>query len=206
MNLQLLTWIALKSAGVPYADRLSCSIKDPPDSVETLQEQNDPDMDPFKDEINTLIVVSTLIITAAFAAGFTVPGGGDSSDILNRVWYKIFIFCTTISMYGSLGVTLILIWACLENIHLALSAVKVAKPLLGVTIAALSVAFLAGVHLVISHLSWLATTILVMSMIFTLMLLLLYIHLWLPSSSRNILVRYISYYPFLIAASLVERE
>ena len=75
---------------------------------------------------------------------------------------------------------------------------------LGVTLATLSLAFLAGVQLVISDLSWLATTALVMSVTFILMLLILYILLWLPSSSRTPIVRWISYYPFLMSASLVE--
>ncbi|KAL9321969.1 hypothetical protein ACSQ67_010022 [Phaseolus vulgaris] len=94
-------------------------------------------------------------------------GGNNSSNpkqqgmavMLNHMLFKPYIFCITTSMYGGISVTIILIWAQLGDITLALLALKVAIPLLGVTLATLSVAFLVGVHLVISDLGWLATTI-----------------------------------------------
>ncbi|RDX97916.1 Protein ACCELERATED CELL DEATH 6, partial [Mucuna pruriens] len=195
-----LTWIALKSAGAQSGER----------QTHTVGYRN---MDQYKDRINTLMLVSTLITTVTFAAGFTLPGGTNSSNprqgmavMLNHIWFKLFIFCITISMYGAISVTLILIWAQLGDITLALLALKVATPLLGVTLATLSGAFLAGVHLVISDLSWLATAFLVLCVIFILMLLLLYTILWFPSSSSNPVVRYISYYPFQFQAWLVEKD
>ncbi|KAK7324069.1 hypothetical protein VNO77_27588 [Canavalia gladiata] len=214
---QRLTWIALKSAGVQYARKgpRSHSIKVPlpPHSAESVSKQKAPSMDLYKDRINTLMLVSTLITTVTFAAGFTLPGGTNSSSpgqgmalMLNHVWFKPFIFCITVSMYGAISVTIILIWAQLGDITLALLALKVAMPLLGVTLATLSVAFLAGVHLVISDLSWLATTIMVICVIFILMLLLLYTLLFFPSSSSNLVIRYISYYPFLFLTWLVEQD
>ncbi|CAJ1958227.1 unnamed protein product [Sphenostylis stenocarpa] len=108
----------------------------------------------------------------AFAAGFTLPGGSNGSTpgqgmavMLHHAWFKPFIFCITTSMYGGISVTIILIWAQLGDLTLAVFALKVARPLLGVSIATLSVAFMAGVHLVISDLSWLATTILILCVI-----------------------------------------
>ena len=91
-------------------------------------------------------------------------------------------------MYGGISVTIILLWAQLGDITLALLALKVATPLLGVTLATLSVAFLAGVHLVISDLSWLATTVLILCVVFILLLLLLYTLLWFPSESSNLIM------------------
>ncbi|RDX95979.1 Protein ACCELERATED CELL DEATH 6, partial [Mucuna pruriens] len=215
-----LTWVALKSAGAqsgerqnPYIGHLALqsagaqfgktqnpytghntgntNMDQYEDRVKTLILGN-TNMDKYKDRINTLILVSTLITTVTFAAGFTLPGGTNSSHpgqgmavMLNHIWFKLFIFCNTISMYGAISATLILIWAQLGDITLALLALKVASPLLGVTLATLSGAFLAGVHLVISDLSWLATTFLVLCVISILMLLLLYTILWLPSSSSN---------------------
>ncbi|KAL2330974.1 hypothetical protein Fmac_018555 [Flemingia macrophylla] len=203
---QQLVWTALKSAGV--AEKGSHSIE--------IHAQNDPkgiDMSPYKDRINTLILVSTLITTVTFAAGFTLPGGTNSSDpgkgmalMLNHALFKIFIFCNTISIYDSISVTITLLWAQLGDITLALSALKVARPLLGVTLATLSVAFLAGVHLVISDLSWFATTSLVLSVVLILMLLFLYVLLWFPSTSKNIVLRRISYYPFRFQTWLVEED
>ncbi|KAL9321971.1 hypothetical protein ACSQ67_010024 [Phaseolus vulgaris] len=93
--------------------------------------------------------------------------------MLNHMLFKPFIFCITTSMYGGISVTIILIWAQLGDTTLALLALKVAIPLLRITLATLSVAFLAGVHLVISDLGWLATTIPILCVIFVLLPLLL---------------------------------
>ncbi|WVZ01479.1 hypothetical protein V8G54_027548 [Vigna mungo] len=205
---QRLTWCLLKSAGIQNAKRGLYSVKIPspckpkPKSTEF-----------YKDRINTLMVVSTLITTVAFAAGFTLPGGTNSSIpeqgmaiMLHHVWFKPFIFCITASMYGGISVTIILIWAQLGDITLALFALNVATPLLGVTLATLAVAFLAGVHLVISDLNWLATTIMILCVIFILLLLLLYILLSLPSPSSNLIMRWISYFPFKILTCLFEKN
>ncbi|KAK8469320.1 hypothetical protein PHAVU_005G047150 [Phaseolus vulgaris] len=204
---QRLTWCQLKSAGVQNAIRGSHSIEIPsprkPEAKKT---------DFYKDRINTLMVVSTLITTVAFAAGFTLPGGNNSSSpgkqgmavMLNHMWFKPFVFCITASMYGGISVTIILIWAQLGDITLALLALNVATPLLGVTLATLSVAFLAGVHLVISDLSWLATTVMILCVILIFLLLLLYTLLWFASDSSNIIMRYISFYPFKFLTWLFE--
>ncbi|KAG2372301.1 uncharacterized protein HKW66_Vig0208300 [Vigna angularis] len=205
---QRLTWCQLKSAGVQNAKRWLQNIEIPspykpkPKSTEF-----------YKDRINTLMVVSTLITTVAFAAGFTLPGGTNSSTprqgmaiMLHHVWFKSFIFCITVSMYGGISVIIILIWAQLGDITLAIFALEVAAPVLGVTLATLSVAFLAGVHLAISNLSWLATTIMILSVIFILLLLLLYILLCLPSASSNRIMRWISYFPFKILTWLFEKS
>ncbi|XP_057446075.1 protein ACCELERATED CELL DEATH 6-like [Lotus japonicus] len=212
---QRLTWTALKSSGVRSAEPKSLAAMVPPETTYiNLLQQEGTDMDPYKDRINTLIVVSTLIITATFATGFALPGGINGSGdpgpgmavMLHHIWFKIFIFCNTISMYGAISVTIILIWAQLGDITLALLALKVARPLLGITLATLSLAFLAGVHLVIRDLTWLDTSFLAMGLFFIFMLLLLYTMLWFPSSTSKLVLRHISYYPFLLLASLVEPD
>ncbi|QCD96155.1 ankyrin [Vigna unguiculata] len=206
---QRLTWCQLKSAGIQNGERGSHSIYVPSSPYKPKSK----DAEFYKDRINTLMLVSTLITTVAFAGGFTLPGGTNSSSpgqgmalMLNHVWFKPYILCTTISMYGGISVTIILIWAQLGDVTLALFALKVARPLLGVTLATLSIAFLAGVHLVISDLSWLATTVLILCVIFILLLLLLYTLLWFPSESSNLIMRYISFYPFQFLTWLLEKD
>ncbi|KAK7324039.1 hypothetical protein VNO77_27550 [Canavalia gladiata] len=205
---QWLTWLALKSAGVQSGEPESSPLRVPPESTYKFLKQKAPKMDQYKDRINTLVLVSTLIVTVTFAAGFTMPGGSNGSDpgkgmatMLKHIWFKLYIFCLTISLYGAISVTIILIWAQLGDITLAFLALTVARPILGVILATLSIAFLAGVHLVITELSWLATSTLIMALVFIFMLLLFYTLLWFPSSSSNIVVRYLSYYPFLLLAS-----
>ncbi|XP_061375393.1 protein ACCELERATED CELL DEATH 6-like [Gastrolobium bilobum] len=207
---QRLTFVALRSGGVQRTEKGSFPYPPPPFPLP-------PPMDPYKDRINTLILVSTLITTISFAAGFTLPGGHNGSDysgqgmsliMLHRMWFQLFILCITVSMYGSISVTILLIWAQLGDIHdhLALLALDVAKPLLGITLTTLSVAFLAGVHLVITDLNWLATTVMVMGVTFIVMLLLPYTLLWFPSDSTFQVIRHISHYPFLFLTWFAERN
>ncbi|XP_020204473.1 protein ACCELERATED CELL DEATH 6-like [Cajanus cajan] len=213
---QRLVWTALKSACVvQHAEKGSHSIKVPlPQSGIYYQRWQNENMDLYKDRINTLILVSTIITTVAFSTGITLPGGTNSSDpghgmalMLKHAWFKLFIFCITVSMYGSISAIIILIWAQLGDITLAIYSLKVAMPVLGVTLTSLSVAFMAAVHLVISDLSWLATTIMVLCVIFILMLLFLYVLLcWFPSESRNPFIRRISYYPFLFETWLDKQD
>nr|POF23003.1 hypothetical protein CFP56_15678 [Quercus suber] len=69
--LQRLTWTALKAAGVPRNPNAS-SKKQGSNSSELQSTDN------YKDRANTLLLVSTLVATVTFAAGFTIPGGYNS--------------------------------------------------------------------------------------------------------------------------------
>ncbi|XP_057446081.1 protein ACCELERATED CELL DEATH 6-like isoform X1 [Lotus japonicus] len=87
-----LTWIALKSVVPQPVEPKSMAIKVPPESTYKFMQQEGPDMEPFKDRINTLIVVSTLIITATFATGFALPGGILMAQVIQgQVWLCCYI-------------------------------------------------------------------------------------------------------------------
>ncbi|XP_028798363.1 protein ACCELERATED CELL DEATH 6-like [Neltuma alba] len=200
---QVLTWIALQSAGTPR------SSAGPLLSNDTLiygEEREAASTKKYKDRLDTLILVSTLIITASFAAGFAMPGGVDKGTavMLNHGMFHLFILSLTISVFGAIITTIILLWARLDDLRLMLFALKCAMPVLGISLTTLSLAFLAGVFLVVNKLSWLATTFLVLSVVLAFMVVFLYALLWLPSSSTIPFVRYISYYPFLLLAKIVE--
>ncbi|KAL0001906.1 hypothetical protein SO802_015687 [Lithocarpus litseifolius] len=113
--------------------------------------------DNYKDRANTLLLVSTLVDTVTFAARFTIPGGYNSSGedqgmatmLSDNIFYG-FIFCNTIAMFSSIFVAVTLIWAQLGDIHLVLIALRAALPLLGVALATMSLAVLAGIYLVVS--------------------------------------------------------
>ncbi|KAK4280206.1 hypothetical protein QN277_011854 [Acacia crassicarpa] len=203
---QRLTWNALVSAGTPRS-----SVRFHPKEVETDSTSSDIDKqthttEQYKDRIDTLIVVSTLIITTSFAVGFTFPGDAEQGVpiLLNRPLFHLFILSLTISVFGAISSTIILMWARLGDLHLAVFALYYAMPLLGLSLTSLSLAFLAGMHLLVSKLSWLATTILVIGVVLILMVEFLYLLLWLPSSSSLPFFRYISYYPFLFFANIAE--
>ncbi|KAG2372303.1 uncharacterized protein HKW66_Vig0208280 [Vigna angularis] len=75
--LQRLTWCQLKSAGVQNAERGSHSIQVPSSPFKPKAKNTEF----YKDRINTLMVVSTLITTVAFTGGFTLP---ESSNVIMR--------------------------------------------------------------------------------------------------------------------------
>ncbi|CBI28761.3 unnamed protein product, partial [Vitis vinifera] len=192
---QRLIWTALKSTGA----RRAGNSKVPP------KPSKSPNTDEYKDRVNTLLLVSTLVATVTFAAGFTVPGGYNSSDpnagvaiFLMRNMFQMFVICNTIAMYTSILAAIILIWAQLGDLNLMDPAFRFALPLLGLALYAMSFGFMAGVSLVVSNLHWLAIVVFIIGIICLVSLSVPFLLLFLPSKSTNRILRYISYYPFLL--------
>ncbi|XP_039160964.1 protein ACCELERATED CELL DEATH 6-like [Eucalyptus grandis] len=122
----------------------------------------------LEEAINTLLVVATLVTTVTFTAGFAVPGGLNSSDMaskddrgvatmLGNRKFQEFVICNTFAMFCSMTSVVVLMLAYLS--HLKLFYFKLALKLLGMSLPAMSYAFLIGVNLTVGKLPWLATTI-----------------------------------------------
>ena len=155
--------------------------------------------------MNTLLLVSTLVATVTFAAGFTMPGGYNSSDpnvgmaiLLMKNMFHVFVICNTLAMYTAILATITLIWAQLGDLYLMDIALRFALSFLGVALTAMSLGFTAGVYLVVSNLHWLAIAVLSIGIICLVILFVPFLLLFLPSKNTNYILRYISYYPFLI--------
>ncbi|XP_034702600.1 protein ACCELERATED CELL DEATH 6-like [Vitis riparia] len=200
---QALIWTALKSAGA----RPAGNSKFPPSRRcrRCRQDSESPNTDKYKDRVNTLLLVSTLVATVTFAAGFTMPGGYNSSDpnvgmaaLLMRNMFHMFVICNTTGMYTSILAAIILIWAQLGDLNLMDTALRFALPLLGLALTAMSLGFMAGVYLVVSNLHWLAIVVVIIGIICLVGLLVSFFLLFLPNKSTNRILRHISYYPFLI--------
>ncbi|MED6138043.1 hypothetical protein PIB30_070623 [Stylosanthes scabra] len=195
LKLQSLTWIALKSAGAKAPRMREFGFK------------TEFGTDRFKDRVDSLSVISTLIVTASVAACLAVPGEADgAANNLNKAMFHLFIFCITISLFTSIGTTIILIWGRFGVIELLTLSMEVAMPLLGTALVTLSLAFMAGLYTVINKLTWLATTFLIISAMLVAVIFFLYMLLFFPSSSASKFSHYISYYPFIFLASLAEKE
>ncbi|KAA8524416.1 hypothetical protein F0562_010860 [Nyssa sinensis] len=154
-----LTWQALRYANVPRAPRGK------------KRRSYEPDESYYKDRINTLLLVATLVATVTFAAGFTMPGGHNDSDpnkgmaiMLKAHTFHIFLISNTIAMYCSIVVAVVLIWAQLGDLNLVIASLNLALPLLGIALTMVSLAFMAAVYLVVSNLTWLANLILIIGL------------------------------------------
>ncbi|KAL6330070.1 hypothetical protein AAG906_039988 [Vitis piasezkii] len=197
---QALIWTALKSAGA----RPAGNSKFPP-SRRCKQDSESPNTDKYKDRVNTLLLVSTLVATVTFAAGFTMPGGYNSSDpnvgmaaLLMRNMFHMFVICNSTAMYTSILAAIILIWAQLGDLNLMDTALRFALPLLGLVLTAMSLGFMAGVYLVVSNLHWLAIVVVIIGIICLVGLLVPFFLLFLPSKSTNI-IRFLYWYGHLKA-------
>ncbi|CAL5190280.1 unnamed protein product [Lathyrus oleraceus] len=205
---QHLTWTALKSAGAKQSPgKVRIHIECKPSDAEESQQSNEKEnvSKRYKNRLENLTIVSTLIVTTSVAACLGVPGGADgNANSLNHAMFQFFVILITISFFSSISATLILFWATLGLTEFVTLADKIVMPVLGIALFSLSLAFMAGLYIVISKLTWLANVFLVMTVIFIIVGVLLYILLFLPSSSTIKPLRYISHYPLLYLASRAE--
>ncbi|KAL1564565.1 protein ACCELERATED CELL DEATH 6-like [Salvia divinorum] len=195
-NIQYLTWTALMAASTPRAL-----------TGNTLGTTKTHRIDAFERQVNFLLLVSILIATVTYAAGFTVPGGYNSSDddhnntpglatMLRHMAFQVFVLTDVLAMYSSLTAAVVLGWALSFDFVLVVKALHLALPLFGGALMMMCIAFTAGIYLVVHDIWWLRTGVLIMGIHFVIKLVLLGLPLCFPVSSPNIFLRYISYYPF----------
>lgn len=162
-----------------------------------------------KERVNTLLLISTLVATITFAAGFTMPGGYNSSTtdmgmatMLRHKGFQVFVFSDTIAMHCSIVFDVAVISAQFLDAKIAGIAVLLTIPLLGISLTMMSIAFTAGIYVVVSELAWLSIAILLIGSSFLLFLLLILIPLYMPCFFSSRVLRYLSYYPFCFLVML----
>lgn len=138
------------SAGAPRSkDKAICQSKD-------LGQENDLeplDLDRLKDEINSHMVVATVIAAMTFAAGFSIFGAYNDSEpdagittLLNKPMYDVFVICNTVAMFSSIISIVIILWRQINDSHAVLHALEKARQPLLTALATMSMAFMAGVY------------------------------------------------------------
>nr|AGO32703.1 accelerated cell death 6 [Arabidopsis thaliana]AGO32704.1 accelerated cell death 6 [Arabidopsis thaliana] len=144
------------------------------ESVQSLTIPAEP-LDPKnnRDYVNTLLLVAALVATMTFAAGFTIPGGYNSSapnlgraTLATNPTLFIFLLLDILAMQSSVATIGTLIWAQLGDPALIRSSLHVALPLLLFALLCMPLAFLFGVITAIGHVKWLLVTISIISGVF----------------------------------------
>ncbi|XP_058217971.1 protein ACCELERATED CELL DEATH 6-like [Rhododendron vialii] len=191
-----LTWMALRVAGAPRSPHTNVS-------RQTSSAGQNAELENYKDKVNVVLLVATLVVTVTFTAGFTVPGGYNNSDpdqgmatMLAKLKFQEFVICDTIAMYSSIIVTITLICAQLGDLSSMHVALKLVVPLLAIALAMMSIAFMAGLYVVVSKGSWLGNIILVMGSNVVIVLAALFVPLCFLGSSNYCIFRRLSYFPF----------
>ncbi|KAL3726228.1 hypothetical protein ACJRO7_031161 [Eucalyptus globulus] len=122
-----------------------------------------PPLDKLKEVANSRMVVATLITAMTFAAGFSVPGGYNSSEpdagiatLLSKSMYDVFVICNTIALYSSITAVVILLDAQMSTSRvMGITLIRTRLPLL-IALATMSLAFMAGVYVTTSKRIWIA--------------------------------------------------
>ncbi|KAG7557683.1 PGG domain [Arabidopsis suecica] len=143
-------------------------------SVKSLTKPSEPlDHEKSRDYVNTLLLVAALVATMTFAAGFTIPGGFNSSGPhLGRATLATdpslfyFLLFDILAMQSSLATICTLIWAQLGDPSLVSSSLKLALPLLVFALLCMPLAFVFGVGIVIKHVKWFSLIIILMFILF----------------------------------------
>ncbi|CAM8909268.1 unnamed protein product [Rhodiola kirilowii] len=198
-----LTLMALRVVGTPRSPhpRMFRKKKELPaaqkDGISTNESHNA--------KVNIILLVATLVATVTFSAGFTVHGGNNNSSggeaglatMISKGYFHAFVICDAVALYSSIIMAVTLILAQFGDSSPVRIALKFAFPLLGVALLMMSVAFMAGLYLVISELHWLAQFVSTLGVIIVTTLLALFALVCLPSP--NFLIsRLIIYYPLCL--------
>ncbi|XP_034208199.1 protein ACCELERATED CELL DEATH 6-like [Prunus dulcis] len=206
-----LTWTVLKSAFAQRAQSLHVLQRKKQRSPQVANSGGGstdlklPNEESIRDRVNTLLVVTTLVATMAFTAGFTMPGGnnGDAPQegmaiLLTNAMFQAFVIFNTIAMYTAILVAVCLIWAQLGDLNLVVTALRLALPLLGIALTMISLAFMAGVYMVVSNLHWLAYVVLILGVLFIFTVLVVFTPLFCKTTSGSRIFRWITYFLFCV--------
>ncbi|KAK3404687.1 hypothetical protein EUGRSUZ_K01000 [Eucalyptus grandis] len=179
----------LITAGVPRSedqDTLS-----PKEQVDRASKSSSADW--IKDQVNTLLLVATLVASVTFTAGLTLPGGYNApSDphpgmvtMLHHKMFQVFVIANVLAMYSSILAVVVLLWGLNRDFYVAELAYHSAGPLLLMALTSMSVAFLAAITVAVSKLTWLGILVLHIGVFYLVMVVVVLAALIFPSSKTT---------------------
>ncbi|KAL3714932.1 hypothetical protein ACJRO7_006783 [Eucalyptus globulus] len=165
----------------------------------------------IRDQVDTLLLVATLVTTVTFAAGFTLPGGYNASSdphpgmatMLHNGVFQFFVIANMVAMYSSILAVVVLLWGHVTDFYIAELAYRAAGPLLLTALTSMTLAFMAAVIVAVSKLTWLVLFVLLIALIFLMMLIMVLTALIFPSS--KVFMRVVCHY-YLVLAHPADRK
>ncbi|KAF8044268.1 hypothetical protein BT93_A2303 [Corymbia citriodora subsp. variegata] len=157
----------------------------------------------IKDQVNTLLLLATLVASIKFTAGSTLPGDYNASGdphprtvtMLHNGVFQVFVISNTLAMYSSILAVIVLLWGLSRNIYIAELAYHSAGPLLLMALIGMSVAFFAAVTVAVSKLTWLGRLVLYIRVLYLVMVMVVLAALIFPfsrSAMRIVSLYYLS--------------
>lgn len=117
----------------------------------------DPRIESYKGISTAISTVAGLIITASFAAAFTISNGynGDGSNNVKATLSKeplmwLFIITNSLALFSSICVALLLFFTGIGDDDLLVAAVSISLRLMTISLISLALTFLLGLSLVLS--------------------------------------------------------
>ncbi|XP_039160992.1 protein ACCELERATED CELL DEATH 6-like [Eucalyptus grandis] len=147
----------------------------------------------IKDQVNTLLLVATLVASVTFTAGLTLPSGYNASGdlhpgmaiMLHHGMFQAFVIANMVAMYSSILAVVVLLWGLNRDYYVAELAYHSAGPLLLMALTGMSMAFFAAVTVAVSRLTWLGSLVLSVGVFYLAMVVVVLAALIFPSSKTT---------------------
>ncbi|KAK3404691.1 hypothetical protein EUGRSUZ_K01006, partial [Eucalyptus grandis] len=135
----------------------------------------------IKDQVDTLMLVATLVASITFTVGLTLPCGYNASGdphpgtttMLYHGAFQVFVIANMFATYNSILVVVVLLWSPSKDFYVAELAYHLAGPLLSMAFTGMSVAFFAAITAGVSKTYLAGSLVLSMGVLFLVMVILI---------------------------------